>query len=95
MNITIRARLTALYFVVLAASFSVFVWISDVGFRRSVEVTVNDASSMNLQSLQRLIERGSAKGDTKVQKELAELASWWPSGALFEVADEKDRKSVV
>jgi hypothetical protein len=32
MNITIRTRLTALYFVVLAASFSVFVWISDVGF---------------------------------------------------------------
>jgi heavy metal sensor kinase len=88
MNITIRTRLTALYFVVLAASFSVFVWISDVGFRRSIEVTVNDASSMNLQSLQRLIERSAAKGDGKVQKELAELASWWPSGALFEVADE-------
>jgi heavy metal sensor kinase len=88
MNITIRTRLTALYFVVLAASFSVFVWISDVGFRRSIEVTVNDASSMNLQSLRRLIERSAARGDTKVQKELAELASWWPSGALFEVADE-------
>ncbi|HEY0701934.1 MAG TPA: ATP-binding protein [Candidatus Acidoferrales bacterium] len=86
MNITIRTRLTALYFVVLAASFSVFVWISDVGFRRSIEVTVNDASSMNLQSLQRLIERSAAKGDAKVQKELAELASWWPSGAVFEVA---------
>jgi heavy metal sensor kinase len=88
MNITIRTRLTALYFVVLAASFSVFVWISDVGFRRSIEVTVNDASSMNLQSVQRLIERSATKGDAKVQKELAELASWWPSGALFEVADE-------
>jgi heavy metal sensor kinase len=88
MNITIRTRLTALYFVVLAASFSVFVWISDVGFRRSIEVTVNDASSMNLQSLQRLIERSAANGDGKVQRELAELAGWWPSGALFEVADE-------
>jgi heavy metal sensor kinase len=88
MNITIRTRLTALYFVVLAASFSVFVWISDVGFRRSIVVTVNDASSINLQSLQRLIERSATKGDAKVQKELAELASWWPSGAVFEVADE-------
>jgi heavy metal sensor kinase len=87
MNVTIRTRLTALYFVVLAASFSVFVWISDVGFRRSIEVTVNDASSINLQSLQRLIERSAAKGDAKVQKELTELASWWPSGAVFEVAD--------
>ena len=85
---TIRARLTALYFVVLAASFSVFVWISDVGFRRSIEVTVNDASSANLQSLQQLLRISAPKGAAKVQKELAELASWWPSGALFEVADE-------
>jgi heavy metal sensor kinase len=88
MNMTIRARLSALYFVVLAASFSVFVWISDVGFRRSIEVTVNDASSVNLQSLQKLLANSVPKGNAKVQKELAELASWWPSGALFEVADE-------
>ena len=75
MNMTIRARLTALYFVVLVASFSVFVWISDVGFRRSIEVTVNDASSVNLQSLQRLLVHTAPKGNAKVQKELAELAS--------------------
>jgi heavy metal sensor kinase len=87
-NITIRTRLTALYFLVLAASFSVFVWISDVGFRRSIEVTVNDASSVNLQSLQRLLANAAPKGPTKVQKELRELASWWPSGVLFEVADQ-------
>ncbi|MGA7921611.1 MAG: ATP-binding protein [Candidatus Acidiferrales bacterium] len=87
MNPTIRTKLTALYFVVLAASFSVFVWISDVGFRRSIEVTVNDSSNVNLQSLQRLLERSAPKGDAKVEKELAELASWWPSGAVFEIAD--------
>jgi heavy metal sensor kinase len=86
MNATIRARLTALYFVVLAASFSIFVWVSDVGFRHSIEVTVNDASSMNLQSLQRLIERSAPRGDEEVENELAELASWWPGGAVFEVA---------
>jgi heavy metal sensor kinase len=87
MKITIRARLTALYFGVLAASFSAFVWVSDVGFRRSVEVTVNDSSSVNLQSLQRLLANTAPKGPEKVQKELTELASWWPSGVLFEVAD--------
>jgi len=87
MNLTIRTKLTALYFVVLAAALSIFVWIGDVGFRRSIEVTVNDASSVNLQSLQRLVERSAPKGDAKVQKELEELASWWPSGAIFEVAD--------
>jgi len=88
MNMTIRSRLTALYFIVLAASFSVFVWISDVGFRRSIEVTVNDSSSVNLQSLQRLLANTAPKGAIKVQKELTELANWWPSGVLFEVADE-------
>jgi heavy metal sensor kinase len=87
-NITIRTRLTALYFLVLAASFSAFVWISDVGFRRSIEVTVDDASGVNLQSLVRLLANAAPKGPVKVQKQLAELASWWPSGVLFEVADE-------
>jgi heavy metal sensor kinase len=87
MNVTIRARLTALYFVVLAASFTVFVWTSDVGFRRSIEATVNDASGMNLQSLERFLERSPAKGDAKAGKELAELAGWWPSGVVFEIAD--------
>lgn len=84
MNMTIRARLTALYFVVLAASFSVFVWISDVGFQRSIEVAVNNASSVNLQSLRQLLALNAPKGAAKVQKELAELASWWPNGVLFE-----------
>jgi heavy metal sensor kinase len=87
MNVTIRTKLTALYFVVLAASLSIFVWIGDVGFRRSIEVTVNDASSRNLQSLQRLLERSAPRGDAKLQKELADLASWWPNGAVFGVAD--------
>jgi len=88
MNITIRTRLTALYFVVLATSFSVFVWVSDVGFRRSVEVTVNDSSRVNLQSLERLLANNVPMGPENVRKELRELAGWWPSGVLFEVADE-------
>lgn len=87
MNLTIRTKLTALYFLVLAASLSIFVWISDVGFRKSIEVSVSDASNVNVQSLRRLIEISAPKGDAKVQKELTELAAWWPSGAVFEVAD--------
>jgi heavy metal sensor kinase len=87
MTLTIRTNLTALYFVVLAAALSSFVWISDVGFRRSIEVTVNDSSHVNLQSLQRLLESSAPKGDSNVRKDLSELASWWPNGAIFEVAD--------
>ena len=49
MNLTIRARLTLLYFIVLAASFVAFFWICDFGFRRSIEITVNDASRTNLE----------------------------------------------
>lgn len=76
---TIRARLTALYFTVLVASFSVFVWISDVGFQRSIEVTVNNASSVNLQSLQQLLALNAPKGLANVQRELADLASCGPA----------------
>ena len=89
MNIPIRAKLTGLYFLVLAASLSVFVCISDVGFRRSIEVSVSDASAVNLKSLRRLVEINAPRGDLKVRKELAELAAWWPSGAVFEVKDSK------
>lgn len=87
MNVPIRARLTALYFVVLTVSFAVFVWVSDFGFRRSIEVTVNDASGINLGSVQRLLARTATKGDGEVRDALTKLAEVWPNGALFEVAD--------
>ena len=57
MNLTIRARLTLLYFIVLAASFVAFFWICDFGFRRSIEITVNDASRTNLERVRAVIEK--------------------------------------
>jgi heavy metal sensor kinase len=87
MNVPIRARLTALYFVVLTVSFAVFVWVSDFGFRRSIEATVNDASRTNLESVQRLLARTASQGDAEARDALARLAEVWPNGALFEVAD--------
>ncbi len=89
MNVPIRARLTALYFGVLTVSFAVFVWVSDIGFRRSIEATVNDASRTNLESVQRLLLRTASKGDGEVRDALTKLAEVWPNGALFEVADAK------
>ena len=86
MKLTIRARLTLLYFVVLAASFAAFFWICDFGFRRSIEITVNDASRSNLERVRAVIEKALPRGLPKVQQELTELADLWPSGALFEVA---------
>jgi heavy metal sensor kinase len=85
-NLTIRARLTLLYFVVLAASFVAFFWICDFGFRRGIETTVNDASRSNLEIVQRVLSLSVSKGTPKIQKELSELAELWANRAIFQVA---------
>lgn len=87
MKLTIRARLTLLYFVVLAASFLAFFWICDFGFRRGIETTVNDASRSNLEIVQRVLTLSSSKGIPKIQKELTELSELWANGAIFEVSE--------
>jgi heavy metal sensor kinase len=86
-NLTIRARLTLLYFVVLAASFVAFFWICDFGFRRGIETTVNDASRSNLEIVQRVLSLSASKGTPKIQKELSELSELWANGAIFQVAE--------
>jgi len=85
-QLTIRARLTILYFAVLAASFFAFFWICDFGFQRSIETTVNDASRGNLESVRKVIEASLPQGVPKVQQQLTQLSSLWANGAIFEVA---------
>jgi heavy metal sensor kinase len=85
-QLTIRARLTILYFVVLAASFLAFFWICDFGFQRSIETTVNDASRGNLESVRKVIETSLPQSMLKVRQELTELSTLWANGAIFEVA---------
>ncbi len=87
MKLTIRARLTLLYFTVLAASFIAFFWICDFGFLRGIEITVNDASHSNLEIVQRVLTLSASKGTPKIQKELNELSELWANGAIFQVAD--------
>jgi heavy metal sensor kinase len=87
MKLTIRARLTLLYFVVLAASFVAFFWICDFGFRRGIETTVNDASLSNLEIVQRVLTVSTSRGIPKVQKELNELSELWANGAIFQVSE--------
>src|SRR5215469_11691573 len=86
MNFTIRARLTALYFLVLAASFTAFFFICDLGLQRSIQATVNDASRSNLEIVRRVLDVSVNQGLPNVQKELTELANLWANGAIFEVA---------
>jgi heavy metal sensor kinase len=87
MNLPIRARLTALYFAVLAVSFAAFFWVSDLGFRRSIDATVDSASRTNLETVQRLVSASSSLPQNgKLREELIRLADLWASGALFEVA---------
>lgn len=87
MNLPIRARLTILYFAVLALSFGAFFWVSDIGFQRSIDATVDNASRTNLETVQRLLlANSSLQEDRKLHEELSRLAGLWASGALFEVA---------
>jgi heavy metal sensor kinase len=86
MNLPIRARLTVLYFVVLASSFVAFFWVSDIGFRNSIEATVDNSSRTNLETVRRLLVNNSSREENKIRKELSELADLWANGALFEVA---------
>jgi len=87
LNLTLRARLTLLYFAVLALSFAAFFWIFDLGFRSSIETTVNTASATNLETIERLLAAAGSRGKEATAAELRDLAGLWASGALFEVAD--------
>jgi heavy metal sensor kinase len=86
LNLPIRARLTLLYCLVLGLSFVAFFYICDVGFRRSIETSVNEASRANLAIVRRLLGNSAPLGDHYLRSELRELANLWANGALLEVA---------
>ena len=86
MSFTIRARLTVLYFLVLAASFTAFFWICDYGFQKSINTAVNDASKRNLETVRGVLERHISQGGPDLAEELTRLSGLWESGAIFEVA---------
>jgi heavy metal sensor kinase len=90
MNVTLRARLTLLYFVVLAASFTVFFWICDYGFQHSIDTTVDDASEKNLEIVERLLRTYVPQGLPVAQQELTELSELWANGAIFQVGGPGD-----
>jgi len=87
MNLSLRTRITALYFAVLAISFTAFAWISDYGFRHSIETTVNDASRANLQIVEGVLSRSAPSGGGAVKEELNQLAGLWAGAGLLEVRD--------
>lgn len=86
MSLTIRARLTVLYFLVLAASFTAFFWICDYGFQKSINTAVNDASKRNLDTVRGVLERHISQGGPDLIQELTRLSGLWESGSIFEVA---------
>jgi heavy metal sensor kinase len=85
LTFSLRTRMTALYFAVLAVSFAAFAWISDYGFRHSIETTLNDASRANLESLESVLVRASPNGTGAVKNELNELAGLWAGAGQLEV----------
>jgi heavy metal sensor kinase len=72
---------------VLGLSFIAFFWICDIGFRRSIEATVNNASQTNLETVKRLLEKSKENAPGTIAHELRELSTLWANGALLEVAD--------
>jgi heavy metal sensor kinase len=87
MSLPIRAKLTALHSGVMILSFVGFCWIADLGFRHSIETTVNDASRTNLDVVHRLVQSKLDRGPAGMHRELQELSELWANGAIFEVAD--------
>ncbi len=92
LNLPIRTRLTLLYSAVLGLTFVAFFWICDLGFRHSIETTVNDASRTNLETVRRLLAGTATQGDAKIAAELTDLANLWANGALLEVTDSQEKK---
>jgi len=86
MKLPLRARITAWYFAVLVVAFASLAWVSDIGFRHSIEKTVNDASRANLDSIQSVLVRTAPKGIPEVQDELDELGNLWAGAGLLQVA---------
>jgi two-component system, OmpR family, heavy metal sensor histidine kinase CusS len=70
-------------------SFLAFFWICDIGFQKSINITVDAASRANLETVKRLLTNTSPKGQEAVAAELRGLDKLWANGALFEVADAK------
>ena len=92
LNLPIRTRLTLLYSAVLGLTFVAFFWICDLGFRHSIETTVNEASRTNLETVRRLLAGTATQGDARIAAELTDLANLWANGALLEVTDSQEKK---
>lgn len=87
MSFPLRARITALYFAVLAITFFCLATVVDYGFRYSIEKTVNDASRANLESLCRVMSDSNSKTSAEVRNELSELSGLWAGAGLVEVRE--------
>jgi heavy metal sensor kinase len=85
MRLPLRARITALYFAVLALTFFSLATVADYGFRHSIETTVDDASWADLESLQKVLEHSAPKGTDEIRSELGELSGLWAGAGLLEV----------
>jgi heavy metal sensor kinase len=87
MTVSIRVKLTALYSLVVILSFVSFFLVSDLGFRHSIDTTVDEASRTNLEVVGRLLRSQAGRGGPEMRAKLQELSELWANGAIFEVAD--------
>jgi heavy metal sensor kinase len=87
MTFPLRARITALYFAVLAITFFLLATIVDYGFRHSIEKTVNDSSDANLENLHSVMSHVNSETAVEIKNELSELSGLWAGGGLLQVKE--------
>lgn len=86
MRLPLRVRIALLNFVVLLISFVCLALISDLGFRHSIERTVNDASRANLESIQGILAQNKSQEAPDIRNELKKLSGLWAGAGLLQVA---------
>jgi heavy metal sensor kinase len=85
---SIRVRLTAWYFAVLAVALGVFGAGMLLTMRESVHAAVDDELNVRLQGVRRLMQRELSGGDLEdLQREFREHSGLKPGGDLVQVAD--------
>ena len=86
-SLPLRIRITAWYFAVLAAGFSLFGVIAFYAMRGSIQETVDENLQDQIQGVRELIERTASRGRAKLAHELDEDEEIRAGSDLLQVSD--------
>ena len=87
-SLSIRTRLTAWYFVILAVTLSLFGLSAYIAMRSSIHETVDEQLRNHADAVRRLIERNSPYGEEDIRDELREHSVLPAEGVLLQVSNQ-------